>query len=1263
MINVKDKMIYLKDRLNDLSRRNRSIRMLKKYDKWSFDLNSVKQLDQDPQTVLDAIITKKGKVDLLKQNVNNEESLNLSGKLTSLFRNLKSIEEETGLYDLYIGYPFISGSMLDGTYIRAPLFLHPVKLEKVKTHGTKWTLEANTDSEPMLNRSVFLAMQKMSNLHVPDEMYEEAEKKAANLNFLEWLTWLKGYSLNINWIDNSGIKPFPDYRKDTIPEFKKGEFQLDNLAILGHFPQGNSALLKDYEDFIEELDGGNPDLGIVSDLINVDGSDSSYSTDNLAADNNSKRKELGKKEKEKFFVLDTDASQEEIIDLIEETKGLVIHGPPGTGKSQVIVNVMANAIAQNKKVLLVCQKRAALDVVYQRLDGLDLSANVSLLHDEKTDRKGLYRKLNTRLTVDKFQSDLEEEFEQLSNKIEKCEDELNEIAKGLYEVQPHGFRAFDLYSLGKPVTQQEVILELQNVIKALNKQNLDEVLATIFSYGNEYSRFGQENYPLKDRKSFAKLEIKDRLNIVEVLNKATEQARQSVEFLEHFDKEGITPEYSWGIENKLEKIYEDLNPDEKKTLQKLRLWWWTSMTGKTIVEELLDGDKFKGLSSKEWPKLRESLQILYELSNVSEEMSNEVKQLSSYFADEKIGMFHKQISKGDIPLSELEKQQEYIIQDFEDLRNMDRIYDESLPFIQTIIDKLKDKSKNNIQRELKEQWVDYVKQSTYIHWIDEIESKHRVITKVGTEEYERLRDSFKELLEKKKVLSAKVLQNRIIKTLSKVKESNSKAIKDIIHQTGKKRQVWPVRKLVQEYSLKGLLDVMPVWLVSPDTASAIFPLEKDLFDVVIFDEASQCTIENGLPAIYRGTKVIVAGDEKQLPPSSLFKGGVQADEDDEDENELEESESLLNLAKRVFPSKMLQWHYRSKSEELINFSNHAYYNGNIQIAPNVDHLKEPSSLQWHKIDGRWINQSNEIEAKEVVSLLKRLLMKDPNKSIGIITFNAKQQDKINDFIDDLVENDEEFNVVYQQVMNKELDERIFVKNIENVQGDERDTIIFSIGYARNLEGRVYNRFGTLGQQGGENRLNVAVTRAKEEIHIVSSIEPHELNVSSTKNDGPKFLKSYMEYARAVSNIQKDNAEAVLSNLNEEMNTKRQEDDLSFDSPFESQVYEQLTNIGYKVDTQVGMSGYRIDLAIAHPSNPQKYILGIECDGAMYHSAPSAKERDVYRQRFLESKGWKIARIWSRNWWKDPNSEIEKIDQLIKKMLDQEKAKEMVKQNT
>jgi very-short-patch-repair endonuclease len=199
----------------------------------------------------------------------------------------------------------------------------------------------------------------------------------------------------------------------------------------------------------------------------------------------------------------------------------------------------------------------------------------------------------------------------------------------------------------------------------------------------------------------------------------------------------------------------------------------------------------------------------------------------------------------------------------------------------------------------------------------------------------------------------------------------------------------------------------------------------------------------------------------------------------------------------------------------------------------------------------------------------------------------------------------------------------------------------------------------LNQKGGENRLNVAVTRAKEGITVVSSIEPEELNVANTAQIGPKLLKSYLKYVRAVSNSQLEQINAVIKEINENVNTHVQEQDLHFDSPFEEQVYNQLRNLGYHVTTQVGMSGYRIDLAIVHPNDSSRYILGLECDGAMYHSSANAKERDVYRQRFLESRGWTIERIWSRNWWKNSSAEMERIDQKIKELLRSEEVREKV----
>ncbi|WP_163536220.1 AAA domain-containing protein [Gracilibacillus sp. YIM 98692] len=1241
-----EKLTVLRDRLNNISRSNRSIRLLKLYNKWTFDLNELLKIDKDPDQVLDDFIDKKTK-SIVKEKADLDASFTLSRKLTTLYRNIKSIEEETGLYDLYLGYPFLEGAMTDGTYVRAPLFLYPIRLHRNKKNGIEWQVEPLIDQAPQLNRTLFLAMQKLSNLYVPDALFDEAESQADTADLESWAKWLTDNAISVSVNEAEELEPVEPYTKSEIPTFSKGSFQLNHQAVIGHFPQGDSAILRDYEEFIELLEQGEEDLGVVSEFLDVEVQAGSQSVDNLPAHKDQSYQEKLEQEKRKFFVLDTDASQERIIDSLASEKGMVVHGPPGTGKSQVIVNMISNAMANDERVMLVTQKRAALDVVYQRLDSLGLSSNVALLHDEKNDRNSLYQKLNVQLNQNHSYKDLAQEFDMLSEQIIKAENKLDQIAQALFEVQNHGFRAYDLYGYSKPAKEQDRMIGLDDILNELDKNNLEDTLRKVSTYGRYYDTFGGEDTPVYDRKSFSEMELKDRIQMIEQLGQAIEEAEKSIDYLAHFDDEDITPSYSRQIDGKLSKIYDDLNTDDKKTLKKLRLWLWTSFTGKTIMEELLDGEKFKGLSSKEWPKLQESLTILYDLSKATEGLFQHLDKMDAYFTNDSLKEMKHLVSKGDIPLSTLQKKQDYIKEFFDELREMDRLYDDSAEMVQMMIDRLIERNLSD-SGNLAKEWEEVARQSAYIHWIDEIERKYPEIATIGTGNFQVLTEELEEFLKKKQQLAIELLQNQMRQMIHEVKETNPKAVKDIIYQTGKKRQIWPVRRLVNEFALNGLLDVMPVWLISPEIASAIFPLEEKMFDLVIFDEASQCTVENGMPAIYRGNKIVVAGDEQQLPPSSLFKGAVESDIDEEQE-EYEESQSLLNLAKRVLPSRLLEWHYRSKSEELINFSNHAFYHGQMQIAPNVNHLQDPAAIQWHKSNGRWVNQRNTVEAEDVVQLLKQKLIEDSSKSIGIMTFNAKQQTAIEDAIDHTSEEDSEFGVVYDQVMSRDLDERIFVKNIENVQGDERDIIIFSIAYAKNEEGKVYNRFGTLGHEGGENRLNVAVTRAKEEIHLVSSIEPNELNVTNSKNIGPKLLKAYMEYAQAVSNLNKERIEATVTDLSGEVNTTRQEGSLTFDSVFEEEVYDKLREIGYQVDTQVGMSGYRIDLAVVDPNDPSKYVLGIECDGAMYHSAPAARERDVYRQRFLEQKGWEIERIWSRNWWKDAYAEIERIDQKIKQL--------------
>ena len=271
---------------------------------------------------------------------------------------------------------------------------------------------------------------------------------------------------------------------------------------------------------------------------------------------------------------------------------------------------------------------------------------------------------------------------------------------------------------------------------------------------------------------------------------------------------------------------------------------WTAFTGKTIVEDLLGGDKFRGMSSKEWPKLKQSLSILYELANVSEGMSENLNDMKDYLSENTIEHYKNRISTGDIPLSSIQRQQNFLKEDFEDLREMDRLYDESSKTMKKIVDQLKEKSDPAVDKNVAEHWKEIAEQSTYIYWIDEVERKYPSLSKIGTDDFDHLRKKLKDLLVEKKELSIQMLQNKRKQILLNARSTHPKAIKEITHQTGKKRKIWPVRKLVNEYALHGLLDVMPVWLVSPEVASAIFPLEEEMFDLVIFDEASQCTVEN-----------------------------------------------------------------------------------------------------------------------------------------------------------------------------------------------------------------------------------------------------------------------------------------------------------------------------------------------------------------------------------------------------------------------------------
>ncbi len=553
-------------------------------------------------------------------------------------------------------------------------------------------------------------------------------------------------------------------------------------------------------------------------------------------------------------------------------------------------------------------------------------------------------------------------------------------------------------------------------------------------------------------------------------------------------------------------------------------------------------------------------------------------------------------------------------------------------------------------------WHERIKQEIYTHWLSEIEQSSPILKGDPISNYQNhKRDLAKLLVKKRDAVKAKIqhdIESAVdLQQIYRPRTYEGKAWKELSRELKRKRKVKPVRALFQNYPSL-MFKIAPCWLASPESVSKVFPLERRLFDLVVVDEASQLAVERAIPFLYRADRVVIAGDEKQLPPFDLFQ--IREDEADEEDEQIAEEKSLLELARVNYTTSNLSWHYRSLYQELISFSNHAFYEGLLNVAPNTISFPASPPIRWIRCNGVWSKNQNHVEAVRVVDEIKCVWDAGFSKaqkypSIGVITFNEKQQELIKDIIDKRIDSDPEFSRMHDGAhADGQKNNSLFVKNIENVQGDERDVIIFSIGYAKDPEGNFANRYGTINKKGGENRLNVAITRAKREMAVVSSIDPLDIKAAFT-NIGPLRFRQFLEYAKMTDARNKEGQKQVLHKVNPDMRRVSKSKNMMFDSDFEQQVHEKLTQYGHKVMTQIGESGYRIDLAVVHPHDETRYILGIECDGATFHSAKSVKERDVMRQMFLEGKGWKIERIWSRNWWRNPGREIERINDRIREL--------------
>ncbi len=1141
-------------------------------------------------------------------------------KLKDLKREIEEIEKETGRYELYIGYPFVFGTINQGfnkTPIKAPLMLFPVKIDTPDDNTVE--ISFNEAEKIRINQALVFAYAQANRINV-DALDLEFDDISVFAGVADVIKYLNDAHIKINGAELKNVLGYQRFKEPTDKEFS-----VRSAAVLARFPLSNSI----YNDYTA-LEKKKLKNDAVNELLRLDKKKLGQLERKEAKEKKkkAKEKEKGQNVPNTYAVRMLDYAQSEVLRKVDEAGNMVIYGPPGTGKSQTIVNIISDAICKKKKVLVVSQKKAALDVVFNRLG--ELNAKAMYITDECKQKKSFYDRCLAAHQNDMIESladigPLEEQYAALASKISAEEKSLERIYEVLNEKRKFGLSLSEMYSssymLSKSSAEYGIYTKLiQNEnIMALGYKELSDALFVIKSENLEklYYDFMQdkERNPLIDH---MQIEI-DIRTLSEVKGLLDEIAKS---------RKGFFNTAKYPYYRQVMAYYKELSHEETLdsiVKQECKLKYpkkvFTAKLEKEIKEGFLETMNAIDEFVKEYTCLK---RVLTEDGYITV-IDNILRGNTSY-----IRLVHDALDNY-IALRDVNKLLESL--DNNKIMILNFAYSISKSY-QNYVDIIEKLMEIRIYHEL-------------IHY--EEECKDDLAKMV---DYPNITERIYKLKEQQLSVANKLASGKNSREYEELYNS-AKNNKDYFYQISKKQKFWPIRKTMEEYS-SFILSLFPCWLLSPENVSSLLPLEKNMFDIVIFDEASQVFIESTIPTIYRGKNIVVAGDAKQLRPSTTFMkrylGGDPESQEDLSVQAALEVESLLDLAVSRYENAHLTYHYRSRYSELIDFSNSAFYSTGLQIAPNISKNIKNRPIERYKVAGKWQDRRNIAEAKKVVEILKDIFKtRKNNESIGIITFNSDQQSCISDWIDRESTRDPDFRSAMikekHRVENGE-DISLFIKNLENVQGDERDIVIFSIGYAENSDGKLYTNFGSLSAEGGENRLNVAITRAKSKIIVVTSIEPESLKVENAKHQGPKLLKKYLAYVRAVAKGDDEEVHAILSEL-EKDELKPESRVMTSVASVEERIKERLIKLGYKADIHLGNRNNRISLAV-YDEKTDRYLVGVELDNDAFASSEFSMERDVYKPRFLESRGWTIMRVWCRDWWLYPQKVIKSIVQAAEK---------------
>lgn len=1311
------------NRLTNLSGNNRSLLLLRLLAEQTVDLHEFRFLQKEtPFDIIAALIAGKERNLCPVVDSRVEASNDISRKIKRLQRLDRFIFEEQGSSDLHVGWPFARGKFADGTLVRAPLLFFPVSIIQ---YNNTWKLQPREDAGISFNKSLLLAYSFYNKLPLDEELLDYNFEEFSNdpTVFRTELYQLLKERIELNFNPDNfrdELVKFEEFKKEKFESsHKNGEVKLYPEAVLGIFPQAGSQLVPDYLHLMNAED--------FTDLEEFFMRHTQLHGDKDEEDDGNVHNWQVKEEK-LYAPFRLDAWQENAIKAIKGGQSIVVQGPPGTGKSQLICNLIADAIASGKRALLVCQKRAALDVVYNRLQEIELGDFLGLVHDFRNDRRQIFDKVSRQIeriddfkarnrTVDVIQ--MERRFFQICRRMDHICDELEEFRKVLYNEQECGISVKELYLTSN--LNGEAI-NVKQEFQYFNFRQLDDFLRNLKRYTLYAAQFDREEYVWCMRKSFAHLPVSSIKDIVKTIRDIPVYQEQILEKisrhisvilnLEHCEtflareddivgmisvlkdeetyrhmqvmsteKDDVTS-MLWftNVERVFMSCYEEAGPEQTLTadqLGKFQLYLYQRMEARRSMVRVIRWELFS--RHKTWVKkilarnglsyskagLRQIEQMLDSRLNLEHHITalkakpwlinmpegydkaewqtwfdrnkmairaklifNSIREVKDGINPQKltrsefISLFYKLLEiVRDVPVRKaawLKDLTAYQIRHIvlepaatEDyIKTLKRDFDNLCEF---------DKLKEGLERHEHQAIIklhDHVKQWNYdlleqlfqnslrLAWIDYIETKYPILRIVSSLAMDELQIELQQLIKEKQRISREILLLRarelVTENIEYNRLNNRVTYRDLHHQVTKKRNVWPLRRVVREFQHE-LFRLIPCWMASPEAVSAVFPM-TELFDLVIFDEASQCFAERGIPAMYRGKQVLIAGDNRQLKPYELYQVRWDADEEQSPDAELD---SLLELSERYLYTVPLHGHYRSRSPELIDFSNRFFYEGKLQLLPEraVMNKHEPA-IEYHKVDGCWEGKINRVEAEAVADRIFRLWQEHPGKEIGIVTFNAPQQMLILDLLEE--------RAVKAAIS---LPASLFVKNIENVQGDEKDIIIFSVGYAPDKKGKLIMQFGSLNARGGENRLNVAITRAREKIIVVSSVWPDQLQTDDLKNDGPKLLRSYLEFARQVHHT------GFVPRLHQ---PDRQPAWWYLKTKLKEWGEARLPGVNFEIN----------DLPFSDVSfHLGNYYLGvILTDDERYMSSLSVKDIHAYTQDLLAQKGWEYRFIFSRNFW-------------------------------